>query len=82
MPYYIPYIIIMDVDTGLSCLLVRDQHTGFTFAQDSDEGVRPHKPKTHHGTALLQGYLPELNLLLTFHMAVLHWGFIFRYSAK
>lgn len=85
MPYCIPHRTIMGVDTGLSCLLVRHQQIGPTLVQDSDVGVRPHKPKMHHGTALLQGHHPAWNLLLTSPMAVLilmHWGFTFKHSAR
>lgn len=85
MQYYILHSIIKDVDTGPCCLLVRHQQIGPTLVQDSDVGVRPHKPKLHHGTALLQGHHPAWNLLLPSPMAVLilmHQGFTFKYSAR
>ena len=85
MQYYIIYSTIMDVDTGQGCLLVRHQQIGPTLVQDSDVGVRPHKPKLHHGKALLQGYHPAWNLLLPSPMAgliLMHQGFTFKHSAR
>lgn len=85
MQYCIPHGTIIDVDTGLSCLLVRHQQIEPTLVQDSDVGERPHKPRLHHGTALLQGHHPAWNLLQPSPMAVLiliHQGFTFKNSAR
>lgn len=85
MQFYIIHQTKMNVDTGLSRLLVRHQQIGPTMVQDTDVGVRPHKPKLHHGTALLWGLHPAWNLLLPSPMAVLilmHQGFTFKHSAR
>lgn len=44
----------MSMGVSTSCLLVRHQKIGAALVQDSDVGVRPHKPKLHHGMALLK----------------------------
>lgn len=59
------------MDAGPSCLLIRHQQIESRLVQDSDVEVRPHKPRLHHGTALLQGHHPAWNLLLPSPMAVL-----------
>lgn len=85
MQYCIPHSTIIDVDTDLSCLLVRHQQIEPTLVQDSDVRERPHKPRLHHGTALLQGHHPAWNLLQPSPMAVLilmHQGFTFKNSAR
>lgn len=85
MQYFLLHNTIMAVDKGPSCLFVRHQLTGPIFVQDSDVVVRPHKPKMHHGTALLQGQHPAWNLLLPSPMAILilkHKGFTFKQSAR